>query len=433
MPGSGPIGVVCAEVAIRRRIIGALCLAAGVAGLVFAGSAVAAHSRPGAHAAIVGGTSAVPGEFPWLAYVYSTTHLCTGTVVAPNVVLTAGHCAEDTTTGVLDPASSFDVATGNVDRTAAALQVSAVTQVLVYPGFNPATFYGDAALLVLGTPTSAPAIPLATASDLSLIQPGNSIEIAGWGYTAGGQQTEPAVLQWGSVVTLDPSYCGSKLLFDATSEFCVIDPVRSAVGTCNGDSGGPAIAEPTPTSAVEVGIASRAGPNCNTSFPGIFTRVDLVSAWVNQTIAAVVPPPTPAPVTPPAPAPAVSAPSTPAAPQPGKYTGRSSQHAGHVDVTLVPGGLTRLNLEFNLHCPRGRRGPLTTTPTWGSSPLALADTSTAWAFSTSFIGAHGWLYTVAGSFASLGAATGTLMVTTRNGQCTTGVVTWSAARASSPS
>ena len=40
---------------------------------------------------------------------------CSGTVVAPNLVLTAGHCAEDMQTGVVNEASGYRVTTGNVD------------------------------------------------------------------------------------------------------------------------------------------------------------------------------------------------------------------------------------------------------------------------------------------------------------------------------
>jgi V8-like Glu-specific endopeptidase len=40
---------------------------------------------------------------------------CSGTVVAPNLILTAGHCAEGMKTGVVKDASGYRVTTGNVD------------------------------------------------------------------------------------------------------------------------------------------------------------------------------------------------------------------------------------------------------------------------------------------------------------------------------
>ena len=122
------------------------------------------------HRAIVGGRGAPAGSFPWLAFIEDNLgggnyDLCTGTLVSSNVVLTAGHCVEDVTTETQDPASGFAVVTGALDWTdRATRQVSGVSQTAIYPGFDPSTAHGDAAVLELSTPTTAPALPLATTS-----------------------------------------------------------------------------------------------------------------------------------------------------------------------------------------------------------------------------------------------------------------------------
>lgn len=57
------------------------------------------------------------GSYPWLAFIVNesgeASFQCTGTVVAPNVVLTAGHCGEDTETGQIDNAADYAVVTGS--------------------------------------------------------------------------------------------------------------------------------------------------------------------------------------------------------------------------------------------------------------------------------------------------------------------------------
>ncbi|HEY1816340.1 MAG TPA: trypsin-like serine protease [Kofleriaceae bacterium] len=45
-------------------------------------------------ARVVGGSAVAPGEFPDVVLVAGWTGLCSGTLIAPDVVLTAGHCTE---------------------------------------------------------------------------------------------------------------------------------------------------------------------------------------------------------------------------------------------------------------------------------------------------------------------------------------------------
>ncbi len=118
--------------------------------------------RPSAHAAVIGGQPAAPGTFPWMAYVLdlcgSSIGQCSGTVVAPNLVLTAGHCAENMQTGVVNEASGYRVLTGNVDAGAPATekQTSGVTRVIVCSCRDRHTAVGDVALANL---IAAPTLP----------------------------------------------------------------------------------------------------------------------------------------------------------------------------------------------------------------------------------------------------------------------------------
>src|SRR5689334_13948240 len=68
-----------------------------------------------AYEAIVGGHFARTGQFPWLARVLAhrgrVVDSCSGTVVATDLILTAGHCVEDVQTGIAYGASEFEVRT----------------------------------------------------------------------------------------------------------------------------------------------------------------------------------------------------------------------------------------------------------------------------------------------------------------------------------
>jgi secreted trypsin-like serine protease len=268
-----------------------------------------------AHAAIIGGHLADTGTFPWLAYIADfrsseEVGLCTGTVVASNLILTAAHCVEELETGIVHEPSGFRVVTGNVDWASSPRQISTVSRVIVDPDFDRETLSGDAALLALETPTTAPVIPLASwPSDREAIEAGTPAIIAGWGKTFYEQESLPETLRWAETVVQGPEWCTHNASyigapFDQGTELCAIDPPSDETGVCYGDSGGPLIALAS-GSVVEIGITSHIQDECLTTYPDVFTRADSISSWVNTWIEALKPPPTP-PSAPPAPLPTPS-------------------------------------------------------------------------------------------------------------------------------
>jgi secreted trypsin-like serine protease len=218
--------------------------------------------------------------------------VCSGTVVSPNLVLTAGHCGVYEGTDVPYPASQYAVVTGSLDWTdASTRQVSGVSRVIVYPGFDAATNDGDAALLQLTTPATAPAIPLSGVSgDLLLPTEGTPAEIAGWGET--DTELLATQLQWGQDVVQGAVYCSQQASqlstsFDSGDEICAIDAPSHSDGACFGDSGGPLTGQLTDGTLIEIGITSRGPAGCNTQEPDFFTRVDAVAGWISDSMSAV--------------------------------------------------------------------------------------------------------------------------------------------------
>jgi putative cofactor-binding repeat protein len=257
------------------------------------GSSAAVRHRgsPAAHAAIVGGMPAEPGTFPWLAAVFHEGpregFQCTGTVVAPNVVLTAAHCVEDVRTGGRYSARGYAVVTGNVDYTATPRQVLGVFLTVVYPGFDRFDAAGDAALLILSTPTTAPAIALASRpSDSARLAAGRYAVMTGWGETYSGGPS-PQELRWARTAVQSPRYCRAHTqLFLAREEMCTLDSPALHTDACFGDSGGPLLgALPGSGEVVELGVASHLYTQCLPSSPAVYTRADLISGWVDDWIA----------------------------------------------------------------------------------------------------------------------------------------------------
>jgi trypsin len=290
------------DTSFRRRAVALGAFCALLTALVLP---TAAPAAPGAQASIIGGDVAAIADFPSLAFIAAQTSkdqgfACTGTVIAPRVVLTAAHCVEDLNLGGFTAASDYKVATGRAnprqDETGNVLRVGSTH---VFPGFDPGTTRGDAALLVLASPTPVPAMPLAGAIDSPLYEGGAPVTLVGWGLTRANARSAPEALHSTSNVVLDPAGCKTRIPrfyppYSTAQQMCTTDPPDHTNGGCFGDSGGPAIAHRADGSLVQLGIVSTGGPACSTRFPNIFTRVDNVSTWASEWIAATelgAPPP----------------------------------------------------------------------------------------------------------------------------------------------
>lgn len=256
-----------------------------------------------ARAAIIDGSEAKEGTFPWLAYFTDNVELgsgeeggtCSGTVVATNLVLTAAHCVENPETGTFYKSSGYVVVTGTVEPFSRKTQASTVSRVIVYPGFTRSTGTGDVALLVLSKPTTAPVVSLATSpSDSDILEAGTEATIAGWGRTSYTNPSNAKRLRWASAVVQSTEWCGLNASpFDAQDQLCAIDAPSDSATVCDGDSGGPLLAEsPSRTEEIEVGVISRGeGAECSPRSPSVFTRADLIASWVDEWIETLKPTP----------------------------------------------------------------------------------------------------------------------------------------------
>jgi trypsin len=282
----------------RRRTATPLLAALALLGaLIISATATAAAPNPKATGSVIGGHNASISEYPSLAFIEGVQatagYACSGTVVAPRVVLTAGHCVEDIESSSIVEPSLIAVATGvsnltKINKT----EVSQVEQVLAYPGFDPTELHGDAGLLILTEPVEAPPIALATGADSELYEPGNQLTVAGWGIDNRNTGHAPNQLQSANVPIEEASRCkeGTKRyypFFDPERQVCALDAPTFHITTCHGDSGGPAIAMRTDGTPVEVGVTSLGDGSCNPSSPAVFTRVDQISSWVQSWIDAV--------------------------------------------------------------------------------------------------------------------------------------------------
>ena len=172
---------------------------------------------------------------------------CTGVLVSPSIVATAAHC--------ISPTPPDQVYFGSKPSTKKGSFI-AVTNTKIHPDFDEETLVNDIA--VIGLASKAPVAPLPvlkTAFDDSFN--GMAIRIVGFGATAGGEQTNLR------------KRTGDTTINTFGDDEFRLQPKPSQ--TCNGDSGGPALAMIDGEETV-VGIASSGDSECSTY--GRHIRID---------------------------------------------------------------------------------------------------------------------------------------------------------------
>src|SRR5690349_4540025 len=130
-----------------------------------AGALLLAGATPAS--AIVGGHNTASGAYPSVARItFGASFLCTGTLIAPNWVLTAGHCGSITGAAVASPAAwpapLIDVEIGG-DTDTQGEQVP-VSQAIVEPSYLATSGY-DVTLLKLSRNAAEAPTPVSGSSE----------------------------------------------------------------------------------------------------------------------------------------------------------------------------------------------------------------------------------------------------------------------------
>lgn len=262
--------------------------------------------------AIVGGRDAAEGQFPAVANIsidaVAGSLGCTGTLIAPQWVLTAGHCGSVTGQAKGSPVTflpqQYDVQVGTAKASGAARFHFAVDQVITEPKYLATTGY-DVALLHLTAKPAVTPTPVAGASQRALWSPGALETIAGFGVTDAAGNNTPTTMQWARVPIVDDQTCGedyAKVMdptdpanWDPTAEWdpdsmvCAGYP-QGRIDTCQGDSGGPLyatlpVANPTADDLRVVGATSWGEGCAEPGYPGVYARVadTPIRDWIAST------------------------------------------------------------------------------------------------------------------------------------------------------
>ncbi len=224
--------------------------------------------------AIVGSRSA-PSEAvarSIVTVIGSRGNVCTGSLIAPTIVLTAGHC--------ITPNTSYRV----IDYTTQPPRLISAQKVVTHPQFNMQAMNAhrataDVALLQLPSPVPGKS-PAALGAPRIPIMPGAPFTVAGIGTTASGSDTGVGTARAaGLTVTGNPG----------TLQIRLVDPLtqnkRTGIGACTGDSGAPAFEDQNGLSVI-VGVVSwSTGANNSDGCGGLtgVTPLTLYRDWILKT------------------------------------------------------------------------------------------------------------------------------------------------------
>jgi len=203
----------------------------------------------------------------------SRGNFCTGSLIAPALVLTVAHCVQ--------PGADYKIVEYDANHTP---QLKNVKRVAIHPGFQMREMLAhrataDVALLQLEIPAKGKS-PAQLGAPVQPISPGAKFTIAGIGVTVRGDGKSGGVIRAAQLIATGKP---------GSLQIRLVDPAgggtRDGLGACTGDSGGP-VFEDQQGSPTIIGVISwSTGPNGSGGCGGLtgVTPLTLYRDWILQT------------------------------------------------------------------------------------------------------------------------------------------------------
>ncbi|XP_071977967.1 serine protease 53-like [Engystomops pustulosus] len=254
---------------------------------------LSACGSPVVTARIVGGTDAVDGEWPWqVSIFFQGDHICGGSLISPQWVLSAAHCFESSLTAAdyLVYLGLFRLSETSGPHTV----ISGVQSLIIHDEYKGTGSRGDIALLQLSSPVTY------TQYILPVCLPSASVTfpcalrcwVTGWGHTSFyGDVPSNGTLQQVMTPLIDHETCDTMYhmgSIDSDSSIPIIQEDKVCSGyvqgqkdSCQGDSGGPLVCEVDGV-WYQPGLVSW-GEGCALPYrPGVYTLVPAYEQWISQ-------------------------------------------------------------------------------------------------------------------------------------------------------
>ena len=202
--------------------------------------------------------------------------ICTGSLLAADILVTAAHCVTDENGGTVSPKKLTLVFASDV-RSSKRILVKAAG-VKKHPNYNPSAGgkdENDIAVIQFAGGLPAGYRKAALLSSKSAIPTGSPAVLIGYGVdTMAGGGSGSGTLRKVAVTVADGKFARTEILIDQ----------RNGKGACHGDSGGPAFARSANGQLLLWGVTNRGSPDNapdDCAHFSVYTRITAQSAFVN--------------------------------------------------------------------------------------------------------------------------------------------------------
>lgn len=231
---------------------------------------------------VIGGTEAADGRYSYAVSLQDEVgHFCGGSLIAPDVVLSAAHCAGGWYKAVI---GRHDLETSDGDEVEVEIE-------MMHPDYDSDTTNNDFMLLFLTRPTHEE-VDLVQVS-LDNIPEDISVTVMGWGDTHPDRDIEnPAnELMEVQVTTISNDECDESESDENGWDYDYNEQITENMmcakdngeDSCQGDSGGPLIIR-SGSGDIQVGVVSWGVGCAHQDFPGVYARVSAQYDWIRRNV-----------------------------------------------------------------------------------------------------------------------------------------------------